>query len=80
MQRIDRVLETVLYVDDLDGHFSRSKQAGAKILSELEETFYGDRRYGAVDLEGHEWYFAEKLRSIPPEEWEPSPEDLSGHA
>lgn len=43
-------------VDDVDAHFERSKQAGARILSEPEDQPYG-RLYRAEDLEGHRWMF-----------------------
>lgn len=69
-----------VYVDDLQRHFENARGAGAAILSPIEETFYGDRRYGAADLEGHHWYFAEKLRATAPDDWRPSDEDLGGHA
>ena len=36
--------------------------------------------YGTEDLEGHHWYFAEKIREMSSEEWQPSPEDLKGHS
>lgn len=68
-----------VYVDDVGLHFERAKQAGATVLSDPEETFYGDRRYGVEDLEGHHWYFAQKLRDIPAENWKPTAEDLKGH-
>jgi len=53
---IDGVL---VFVDDLDAHLSRSKAAGATILSGIEEGPPG-RRYRAEDLEGHRWFFFEK--------------------
>lgn len=49
-------------VDDADRHFKRAKKAGAKILEEPTDTFYGHRRYGAEDPEGHQWYFAHELK------------------
>jgi len=55
-------------VENVDKHFARAKKAGAKIFKELEDTFYGDRRYGALDPEGHQWYFAQHIRDVPPEE------------
>ena len=61
-----------IYVDDVDKHFERSKQAGAKILDEPEDQFYGDRRYGAEDPEGHHWYFAQHVRDVSPEEMNPT--------
>jgi PhnB protein len=54
-----------LYIDvaDVDKHFARAKKAGAKILEEPVDTEYGQRRYGAEDPEGHQFYFARELRS-----------------
>jgi uncharacterized glyoxalase superfamily protein PhnB len=43
-------------VDDVDAHFERAKQAGARILSEPEDQPYG-RLYRAEDVEGHRWMF-----------------------
>jgi PhnB protein len=53
-----------LYVNvlDVDKHFARAKKAGAKILEEPQDTFYGQRRYGAEDPEGHQWYFAHDIK------------------
>jgi len=48
-------------VDDVDEHCARARRAGAKIIEEPAETFYGARRYGAEDPEGHQWYFAEDV-------------------
>jgi uncharacterized glyoxalase superfamily protein PhnB len=56
---IDGVL---VYVDDLDVHFARAKEAGATILSEIQEDAPG-RRYRAEDLEGHRWFFMERNKA-----------------
>ncbi len=45
-------------VGDLEAHFERARRAGATILEEPKDTFYGQRRYAAEDPEGHQWYFA----------------------
>ena len=60
-----------VYVDDVDEHFERAKGAGATILAEPEDQFYGDRRYGAEDLEGHHWNFAQHIRDVAPEDLKP---------
>lgn len=60
-----------LYVDDVDDHFHRAKAAGAKILEAPRDQFYGDRRYGAEDPEGHHWYFAQHIRDGAPEDLKP---------
>jgi uncharacterized glyoxalase superfamily protein PhnB len=57
------------YVEDVGAHFERAKAAGAVILSEVEDTPYGDRRYRVEDLEGHRWMFAQRVRDVPAEEW-----------
>ena len=48
-------------VDDIESHYTRAVKAGATIIEEPKDTFYGARRYGAEDLEGHRWYFAQDL-------------------
>ncbi len=57
-----------VYVDGVNDHFERARKAGAKIVEEPKDQFYGDRRYGAEDPEGHRWYFAEHIRDISAEE------------
>jgi uncharacterized glyoxalase superfamily protein PhnB len=48
-------------VNEVDKHFELAKKVGAKILEEPKDTFYGHRRYGAEDPEGHQWYFAQEI-------------------
>ncbi len=57
-----------VYIDDVDEHYARAKDAGGTILREPEDQFYGDRSYGIADPEGHEWYFATHVRDVSPEE------------
>lgn len=57
----------MLYVDDVEAHCSRARAAGATIFAEPEVHDYGadhwsDRSYGAVDPEGHHWWFTQRLR------------------
>jgi len=59
------------YVDEVDAHHAQAKAAGAKIVRELEDQFYGDRTYTAEDLEGHHWVFATHNRDIAPEDMRP---------
>jgi uncharacterized glyoxalase superfamily protein PhnB len=51
---IDGVL---VYVEDVDAHFARAKAADATILSPVEESGEGGKRYRAEDVEGHRWMF-----------------------
>lgn len=54
-------------VDDADAHFRGAKAAGAKILFEPKVSDYGDdypsdKTYQVEDLEGHRWWFMERVR------------------
>jgi uncharacterized glyoxalase superfamily protein PhnB len=51
-------------VRGIDAHYERAKAEGARIVMELEDMFWGDRRYEALDLEGHRWHFGEPLSKI----------------
>jgi uncharacterized glyoxalase superfamily protein PhnB len=58
-----------VFVDDVDGHFALAKSAGAGIVEDLHETEYGERQYGAEDIEGHHWLFSRHARDVSPDEW-----------
>jgi uncharacterized glyoxalase superfamily protein PhnB len=51
-------------VRDLDAHCAIARSAGATIVAEPEDQFYGDRTYRAVDLEGHVWTFSQHVRDV----------------
>ncbi len=62
----------MLYIDGVDQHCARARAAGANIVDEPAVHDYGadnwaDRSYGAVDPEGHLWWFTERLRNPPGE-------------
>jgi PhnB protein len=63
-----RTQSVYVFVDDVDAHYDHVKRAGATIVREPEDQFYGDRSYGVRDPEGHEWYFATRVRDVSPEE------------
>jgi uncharacterized glyoxalase superfamily protein PhnB len=50
--------------EGLDAHCRRAKEAGAKILQEPTDQFYGDRTYRLRDPEGHVWTFGETVRYV----------------
>lgn len=58
-----------VFVDDVDAHFERAKSTGTRIVEELHETPYGERQFGAEDLEGHHWLFSRHVRDVSPDEW-----------
>ena len=50
-----------VYIDDVDAHYERAKAAGAVINTEPTDQESGDRRYDCEDIEGHDWFFAQRL-------------------
>jgi uncharacterized glyoxalase superfamily protein PhnB len=57
----------MVYVDDVEAHCARARAAGATIAKPPETHDYGeeywtDRGYEAIDLEGHHWWFMQRLR------------------
>jgi uncharacterized glyoxalase superfamily protein PhnB len=56
-----------VFVDDVDAHCAHARAAGAHIFREPETNDYGpeyfaDRSYGALDPEGHMWFFMQRVR------------------
>lgn len=55
------------FVDDCDAHHAHAVANGAKIVREPTTNDYGDdywtdRSYGAVDPEGHLWWFMQRIK------------------
>lgn len=48
----------------LDAHCERARAAGATIVAEPAEQFYGARVYRAVDPEGHLWSFSQETQAV----------------
>lgn len=58
-----------VYVDDIDRHFEQAKAAGATIISEPADGFWGGRIYRAKDPEGHHWEFSQIGRDLAAPDW-----------
>ncbi|MBI1407999.1 MAG: VOC family protein [Caulobacter sp.] len=54
----------------LDAHCERARKAGAVIIAEPEDQFYGDRTYRCKDPEGHIWTIGQTVAETTPEDWE----------
>jgi len=57
----------MIYVDDAAAHCERARAAGAEItiepkISDYGEEYWTDKTYGCIDPEGHNWWFAERVR------------------
>jgi len=53
-----------IFVDDVDAHYQRALSAGAKIIRQPADQFWGDRVYECIDPEGHRWKFAQHLWDV----------------
>jgi uncharacterized glyoxalase superfamily protein PhnB len=56
-----------VFVDDAEEHCRTARAAGAKILMEpatqdYGEEYWADHTYQAEDLEGHRWWFLQRVR------------------
>ena len=56
-------------VEDVDRHYQHAKARGARVTSEPGVHPYGERQYGALDLEGHRWAFSQAVADASPEDW-----------
>lgn len=61
----------MVYVDDVEAHCARAREAGAVITMEPEthdygEDYWSDRGYECRDIGGHHWWFMQRLRSPEP--------------
>ena len=58
----------LIYVDDVDARFGRAVAAGATVLREVKDQFYGDRSGTLKDPFGHVWTIATHTEDVTPEE------------
>ncbi|HEY3594213.1 MAG TPA: VOC family protein [Polyangiaceae bacterium] len=64
-------MSLMVYVDDVEAHCKKARAAGAKIVAEpttqdYGEEYWSDRGYECEDLEGHHWWFYQRLRTGAP--------------
>ena len=50
--------------EGIEAHFARATAAGAVVVRDLEDQFYGDRTYSVKDPEGHVWSFAQTVAKV----------------
>jgi uncharacterized glyoxalase superfamily protein PhnB len=59
----------VHHVDDVERHFERAKQGGARIIKPPADMPFGERQYTAEDPWGHRWTFSQSIADVAPEAW-----------
>lgn len=57
-----------MYVEDVDATFEQAQRAGATVVSELEDMFWGDRFGTVADPFGHIWSLATHKEDLSEEE------------
>lgn len=57
-----------LYVPDVDRVYQRALDAGATVVREPKDEFYGDRSAGVQDAWGNQWWLATHIEDVHPEE------------
>ena len=55
-------------VDDADAWVARAVEAGATLISPVEDQFYGERSGRISDPYGHVWIIGTKIEDVSPEE------------
>jgi uncharacterized glyoxalase superfamily protein PhnB len=62
-----------VHVEDVDGHFERSRQRGARILKPPANMPFGERQYTVEDPGGHRWTFSQSIADVDPAQWGATP-------
>lgn len=55
-------------VEDTDDTYGRALGAGARVLQEPKDTYYGDRTAGITDPVGNQWWIATHVDDVSKEE------------
>jgi PhnB protein len=58
----------MLYVPDCDAAVKRAVAAGATVLRQPADQFYGDRTAMVADPFGHGWYLQTRIEEVSPQE------------
>lgn len=61
-------ISILLYVENVDQVAERALAAGGKLVSPVQNQFYGDRMGTVKDPFGHQWYVATHVEDVSPEE------------
>jgi uncharacterized glyoxalase superfamily protein PhnB len=69
-ESLDRVVSAIMatYWEDVDGAWNRAVAAGAEVVYELADQFYGERGGRLRDPFGHQWMLSKRIERVTPEE------------
>ena len=63
-------------VEDIDAHYTRARDHGARITEGPVTHIDGERQYNAVDFAGYSWTFSEPVADVHPQDWGGTAEEL----
>jgi uncharacterized glyoxalase superfamily protein PhnB len=66
VQEPARPANLFLYVEKVDKTFAKALKAGAKVLTPIEDTFWGDRWGRVEDPLGNRWAIATRVEEVSP--------------
>jgi len=58
-----------VFVEDVEAQYQKVKAKGAPIAEDLNDTVYGERQFGVLDLAGHFWLFSQHVQDADPTSW-----------
>lgn len=67
-EEVGKSFSLLLYVENVDEFFERAINAGAKVVRNLKDEFYGDRMGTVQDPFGHHWNLATHVEDVSPDE------------
>ena len=69
-ERVDGLVTCVLslYWEDVDAAWTRALEAGAEVIFELHDLFYGERGGRLRDPFGQQWMMSQHIEDVAPEE------------
>ena len=59
----------VVHVADVDQHFARARERGARIVNTPVDMPFGERQYSVQDIGGHRWTFSQSIADVALEAW-----------
>jgi PhnB protein len=79
-ERVDGLVTCImaLYWDDVDAAWKRAVDAGAAVVFDLADQFYGERGGRLRDPFGQQWMMSQHIEDVSPEEMERRAAELFG--
>jgi uncharacterized glyoxalase superfamily protein PhnB len=68
-RKVSGVSSIMVHVDDIDSHYARTKQSGARIINPPTDYPFGERQYTVEDIGGHRWTFSQTIADVDPATW-----------